>query len=148
LAGIFYLSSRGRAFELAFLILFTMAIADVTLLFLKTVYFRPRPYIVLPGVNLPFGPAGGSSFPSGHTARASAVMMLIFFKKGRNYTPLLVIATGVAFSRVLLGVHFPLDLVGGAFLGLFIGTLSVRFGERLARFVVSILPDRLKPLAK
>jgi undecaprenyl-diphosphatase len=62
------------------------------------------------------------SFPSGHSASsfAAATALAFFYPKAASvaYT----LATGVALSRVHLGVHFPSDTaVGGAF-GVGIGT--------------------------
>jgi len=57
------------------------------------------------------------SFPSGHTATAvaGAIMLSAFVPR---LTPLFVVlAAAIAYSRVYVGVHFPLDLVGGAAIG-------------------------------
>jgi undecaprenyl-diphosphatase len=54
------------------------------------------------------------SFPSGHTwtAFAIATLMLLFF--GRKYWWAYLIAAAIGYSRIYNGVHFPLDVLGGA----------------------------------
>jgi undecaprenyl-diphosphatase len=57
------------------------------------------------------------SFPSGHTATAvaGATLLTVFAPKGAPAFFLL--AAIVAYSRLYVGVHFPLDIVGGAVIG-------------------------------
>ena len=58
------------------------------------------------------------SFPSGHAARAiaGAVTVSQLWPAGR--VVLWSLATLVAVSRIYVGVHYPLDVLGGALLGL------------------------------
>lgn len=62
----------------------------------------------------------GSGFPSGHMALATALAFTMGYYLPRRYwyvTPLIII--GVGLSRVYLGVHAPLDLLGGFAIGWF-----------------------------
>jgi membrane-associated phospholipid phosphatase len=57
------------------------------------------------------------SFPSGHTATAVAGATVLSYLCPR-LTPLFaVLAAGIAYSRLYVGVHFPLDVLGGAVIG-------------------------------
>ena len=60
-----------------------------------------------------------NSFPSGHstTAFCIATLLAFFFPQPRWQVVFLVVAWGVGISRVMLGQHFPLDILGGAALG-------------------------------
>lgn len=112
-----YVSSRDNK-KLGLPIIVAIVISDVALFLVKSSYFRPRPYEVLSGVNLPFGRDGGSSFPSGHTTRAFAFAPLFPLLKGRKYSPTIILAIFVGLTRVVIGVHFPFDVLGGASLGI------------------------------
>jgi undecaprenyl-diphosphatase len=57
------------------------------------------------------------SFPSGHTATSFACATVLAFAFPRLAAPLYLLAAGIAFSRVYVGVHYPLDVVGGALVG-------------------------------
>jgi undecaprenyl-diphosphatase len=57
------------------------------------------------------------SFPSGHTATSFAGATALSLVYPRGAPAFYVLAAGVAYSRLYLGVHFPLDVVGGAVIG-------------------------------
>src|SRR5439155_799939 len=64
---------------------------------------------------------------------------LITMQKGKKYSLLLLLSVGVAVSRVIVGLHFPSDVVGGGFLGIALAVASVAF---LSRYVYPRLPPR------
>ena len=72
------------------------------------------------------------SFPSGHATTSFACATVLAFLLPRLSVPLLVLAAAVAWSRVYVGVHFPLDVVAGAALGVAIGVTVIRVLPRLA----------------
>ena len=57
------------------------------------------------------------SFPSGHAATSFACATTLAFAFPRLAVPLYVLAAAIAYSRVYVGVHYPLDVLGGAVLG-------------------------------
>ncbi len=59
----------------------------------------------------------GSSFPSGHAATSFAGAVVLVLLVRRAVPLLFVLAAAVAFSRVYVGVHYPLDVLAGAVLG-------------------------------
>nr|MBC7612791.1 phosphatase PAP2 family protein [Pseudopedobacter sp.] len=82
-----------------------------------------------------------NSFPSGHTITAFAVAFtLILLLKKKNYYKYLFFITAflVGFSRIYLAEHFPIDVIAGAFIGIFSTYLSVYFLSLFKPFKVVI----------
>jgi undecaprenyl-diphosphatase len=69
----------------------------------------PRPLVDVPV---------SDSFPSGHAAMSFAGAALLAWLTPLPKVPLVALAALIAFSRVYVGVHYPLDVLGGAALGL------------------------------
>ncbi|MBL7813076.1 MAG: phosphatase PAP2 family protein [Bacteroidetes bacterium] len=92
---------------------------------MKPVFQRKRPFLHQElHARLPDGPAGSRyGFVSSHSANMFAVLtlagLMLGWKGGRMWA-LLSLSALIAYSRVYLGVHFPTDVIVGAFLGLLI----------------------------
>ena len=114
---------RMQAFTLTLLaILVASAITDEVL---KPLVHRQRPFAVLPGEvigGLPRDP----SFPSGHAANAFAGAATLVRIAPGGAIAWWTLAAAIAFSRVYLGVHYPLDVIGGACVGLVCAWLAAR----------------------
>ena len=82
---------------------------------------RPRPYVAHPGDVHLFIPASmDTSFPSDHATAAFAIAVAIFLRSRRAGWIALAMATLVSVGRVVVGTHYPTDVLAGAA----IGTLS------------------------
>jgi undecaprenyl-diphosphatase len=95
----------------------------------KPLFRRVRPFVNREANVVGIRPAD-HSFPSGHTASsfAAATALAFFYPKA---APLMyTLATGVAVSRVHLGVHFPSDTAVGGAVGIGIGTFSAWLFKR------------------
>jgi undecaprenyl-diphosphatase len=72
------------------------------------------------------------SFPSGHATTSFACATVLALAVPRLRVPLLLLAAAIAWSRVYVGVHYPLDMLAGAVLGAGIGFGVFRALRRLA----------------
>lgn len=71
-------------------------------------------------IHIPNGAGGQYGFCSSHAANAFALAMCYFLLTRNKYIsiPLFIWAAIVSFSRIYLGVHYPLDVITGAFVGI------------------------------
>ena len=117
------------------LILASIVIGTLVLAPLKLIVHRPRPYLTLHDV-IPLEKEAGASFPSGHSERAFALASLLTdtetFKK--SYVMKLILytySTLIAFSRVYIGVHYPLDVIAGSVLGWIVGKVTLKIESQI-----------------
>jgi undecaprenyl-diphosphatase len=68
-------------------------------------------------------PPDPHSFPSGHTAAAFAIALAMFGAVPWLAPVLIVVAIVVGYARMYLGVHFPVDVLAGTFIGIFTGSI-------------------------
>jgi len=123
------LSVLWRRWGVLFMTLFAVAVSDWLAMGLKALVDRPRPPLryVEPKVLVPL--PHDASFPSGHAATSFAAATMLSFASPRLAPIFYLLATAVAFSRVYVGVHYPLDVIGGAALGTLVA-LGVRYVVR------------------
>lgn len=92
---------------------------------LKPLVSRARPTVEM-GANIAGPLLSDYSFPSGHATIAFAAATVLSRIEPRWTIFLYVLALLISFSRIYLGVHYPLDVVSGAILGWGIGRISLR----------------------
>jgi undecaprenyl-diphosphatase len=85
---------------------------------------RRRPPEAIPSFRSVINASDRFSFPSGHTSGAFALATLTALHYGGLAGALYLWAAAVGVSRVVLGVHFPTDILAGALLGTAIGWFS------------------------
>lgn len=91
----------------------------------KNLVERGRPADLLGGVEVRQADIHSAGYVSGHTAVAFALATIVapLFPSGWRWVPF-GLATVVGFSRIYYGVHLPLDVIGGAGLGLVCGVVA------------------------
>jgi undecaprenyl-diphosphatase len=125
-AGLLAASGR-RGLEVLSAAAVSTALANALLLCAKRRFRRARPcerakprhFDVDP---LAWFPSDRFSFPSGHALNAFAIGSVIALAFPSLVVPVLGLATSVAASRVMLGLHWLSDVIAGALVGLVIGT--------------------------
>jgi undecaprenyl-diphosphatase len=95
------------------LVLLADAAADGLATLLKLVVGTRRPSGGGPLIAIPHS----DSFPSGHAATSFACATVLTALVPRAAPAFYVLALAIGYSRVYVGVHWPLDVVGGAVLG-------------------------------
>ncbi len=93
---------------------------------IQLAYQRPRPFAVHEVLKL-IDKSADASFPSGHTVLSFALAFSIYFYNKKLGVVFFVLAALVGLGRIYVGVHYPLDVLGG----ILIGALSAFVAERL-----------------
>lgn len=109
-----------------------MALADSTSYYLiKNNVQRDRPERVMTNVQLRTHSHSGYSFPSNHAANIFAGALVIRYMYPHLRSLVYIIAILIAYSRIYVGVHFPLDVIGGAVVGYLSGLITLTIGNRI-----------------
>jgi undecaprenyl-diphosphatase len=110
--------TQGRpGLEAAFRMLAAGMIGLVIYKLLKSRTTRPRPYQVLTGIRAGIAPLDAFSFPSGHTLHAVAFTVVAISHFPALAWVFVPFTALVAISRVVLGLHYPSDVLAGAAIG-------------------------------
>lgn len=132
---VFVLGLKAGLREKKALLLIFLAI-PIAILLIKAIhifFYEPRPYVFFH-----FSPLidnnADASFPSRHASIASVVAFSYLYFKSKWAPVFLFLLTWVGVSRVYVGVHYPLDIVGG----IIVGVVSLI----IAKQVVNLLKTR------
>lgn len=93
-------------------------------------YYHPRPFVAHHVQQL-VPHTADSSFVSDHAVVVFALAWILMLRKEKLGAPVLILAVMVAISRIYLGVHYPLDVIGSAVIALFTGVLLLSLSKRL-----------------
>lgn len=126
LLGILFIFGTKRLKLTAVIAGTSFLITLVTVGCLKQIVARPRPASALADVHVRDNTNNNDSFPSGHTAFSFSIASVASHRHRRVAPFLFILAGLIGFSRVYLGVHYPLDVFAGTAIGIFIGVVCYR----------------------
>ena len=114
------------------------------------VYYHPRPFVMEIGRTLIYHAPNGS-FPSDHMLIFSSIAFSYLFSAQRKLGIfLLVMAWLVAWSRVYLGVHFPLDMLGAFLLAFALNFFGLKlwnlYKDKIMQWALTLHFYLFKPL--
>jgi undecaprenyl-diphosphatase len=95
----------------------TAAVGIACYKLIKNRAVRERPYIAHSAIECASAPLDRYSFPSGHTLHAVCFTLLLTSYYPEWTAAFASLATLIALSRVILGLHYPTDVAAGALLG-------------------------------
>jgi undecaprenyl-diphosphatase len=93
----------------------------------KRLVHRPRPAVEVRAARRPGRTPVTTSFPSGHAAAAAAFATGVGLEMPALAAPVGALATAVGIARVVNGVHYPSDIVGGWAVGVGVAMLTLRW---------------------
>jgi undecaprenyl-diphosphatase len=121
--ALWWKGKKNEAVDLFFLILLVLVMTTL----LKFLFAAPRPEdirevsVPIPG----YFPYDVYSFPSNHASRAFACALFLSFRFRKWALPLFVYAFLIGLAKIYVGAHYPVDIIGGAVLGIGMGLLVV-----------------------
>lgn len=132
---IFYKSnSRRRLFFYIEAALALILGSGILVQFFRFFYHHPRPFEEM-GFTPLIHESLGSSFPSNHATILFALSLLVFYLNRRLGIWFFILSFLNGLARVVVGVHWPLDILGGALVGILAAYLIHRWLDPLAKQV-------------
>lgn len=115
--------------ELSIVLLMTGIVCVVIYKQLKNRLVRERPFIRSKDIFKGCAPLDQYSFPSGHTMHAACFSTIALWHQPELAIILLPFSLLVALSRVILGMHYPSDVLCGAAMGITLGMLANYYAQ-------------------
>ena len=128
---VFHKDKKQGARDL-FVVLAAAVVAYLLSKVVKALIPNPRPFEVLTDAHILYTHGGGDSFISGHATFYMSLAASLFFYHRKLAFAYFVGALIVGLARIAVGVHWPLDILGGWVLGGSIGASVYYFYNRLS----------------
>ena len=127
LVGLLPLLYGAAALRLAIVMALTGIVGLIIYRWLKLALVRERPFIRHDEITLAMAPLDRYSFPSGHTLHAVAFSWLAVHSYPELGWVLLPLSGLIAASRVVLGLHYPSDVLAGGLIGAALAAMAQHF---------------------
>ena len=149
LIGVGLIARRRRLLEAGVLALVATGAALAVGVLISHLVDRARPFVGHPQIHAFLNHAADAGFPSDHATAAFAIAVVLLLRLGWAGVPVLVAAVALAVSRVLLGLHYPGDVLAGALIGtLSAVTVCSAFAALTRGARPRTWPQRLRPAAR
>jgi undecaprenyl-diphosphatase len=126
---ILYFSMQAHQQRGAFLAGLATLLALAIAILISSLFPRPRPYMTQ-AAHLLIPRSNDPSFPSDHATLSFAIASMVWWYNRKLGMVFIVLALLVGFSRVYVGTHYPLDVIGGAALGTAVSWFVQRLANR------------------
>ncbi|MBI3754358.1 MAG: phosphatase PAP2 family protein [Deltaproteobacteria bacterium] len=134
---IIFIAGKWKERKMLILVVVAVLTSDLIADTLKHLIHRVRPCNALTDVRILVGCTKSFSFPSGHATNVFASAVYLSYIYRRYAIVFFSMAVLVAYSRIYVGVHYPLDVMGGALVGSMGAILIIETDKRLTPLVVS-----------
>lgn len=137
LAWLIWKEKMQAVWPIVVIILSIIAADQICSSVLKPLVARPRPCYeptVQAFVHLTGGCGGTYGFASSHAANSFALIVVLYFffqKTNKIVKYLFIWAIIVSYSRIYVGVHYPLDVLAGAGIGTLVASLIYNLSQKL-----------------
>lgn len=121
-----------RDFIYSILVFCTGAGAWVFAYIIKNLFKISRPFVALDLT--PLFMETGYSFPSSHVVVISAISVLIWYRNRKLGIIFFIFSILIGISRMVIGVHYPIDVIVGLCFGVLVGLISLWFYSFLKKF--------------
>ncbi len=140
---------KKKEYEKSKYALATIALSSVSAwtlsIILKMFFGASRPFVLFPDIKTLVEYGWNDSFPSGHAMFFSALAVAILFSYRKVGFLYIIFALLIGVSRVIAGIHFPVDVVFGWIFGAVVAVLVRITLVRLKVFSkkeIEILPEK------
>lgn len=121
------------------LIILNLPISILIIIVIHQFYFEPRPFVTFNFLPVVSEAANSASFPSRHTTIAAVIAFTYVYFKSKWAWAFLPIMLWIGISRVFVGVHYPLDIIGG----LVSATAAIAIAVQIRKKLISRIYPRL-----
>lgn len=120
---------KEKVWRILVLAISSILLSEIITQIIRHFYYHPRPFTVL-SINTLISHSSTSSFPSGHSVVFFSLAFIIFYFNRRWGWFFIIGAILISLARIIAGVHWPLDIIGGAA----VGFLSAFLVRKILRF--------------
>jgi undecaprenyl-diphosphatase len=124
---------RVRVWEI-FYVVFSGSMSWVITSICKEIFQIPRPFVRFDDVHLLIQNESYFSFPSNHASFFASLAMAMYFVNKKAGIIFGILAILIGTSRVVTGVHFPVDIIVGWLIGALVSLLIYKVFKKLRKY--------------